>query len=139
MELGFDQVIRAGCQANARLTLSVLGMSPIRQSIHESGHFVMPNWALSAVRLLRKLPHTVAFDRHLDDCAILDIDHQIFGESHALTLAHVFLRKPLPETGVRFLDRGSEGVERSMLSEDGRRNHMKPVLIYAADGIQRKA
>lgn len=99
----------------------------------------MPNWALWAVRLLRKLPHTVAFDRHLDDCAALDINHHVFNEPYALTLAHVFLARSLPQEGLSFLDGGSERIERTMLGENRRRGHVKPVLVYAADSVQRRA
>ena len=133
-------VIRAGCQARARFAHIGYVQGPlIREFIHGSGSFVMPNWALWAVRILRRLPHTRRFDNHLTDCAAVAIEHEICPDRKPLALAHVFLARVLPNEGPCFFDGSSERVERTVFSENGGRSNMKPILVYVADRIQRGA
>jgi len=51
--------------------------------------------ALWLVRVLRRLPHTAAFDRHLTYCAALAVIYHPFG-AEPLKIAHVLRREPLP-------------------------------------------
>jgi hypothetical protein len=53
--------------------------------------------ALWAIRILRRLPHTWRFDRHLDDCAALAVFVPLFeaGVPH-LRFAHVLRLISLP-------------------------------------------
>ena len=60
--------------------------------------------ALWAVRMLRKLPHTRQFDRHLDDCAAVQILRRAFPERPPLRLAHVIGTAPLPSLQPSFVN-----------------------------------
>lgn len=54
--------------------------------------------ALWLVRILRRLPHSYAFDRHLDNCAAHEVLDRAFDERlPELSVAHVLRRKPLPK------------------------------------------
>ena len=48
--------------------------------------------ALWLVRILRRLPHLRSFDRHLTDCAALEV----FYQTAPLTIRHVLKLDPLP-------------------------------------------
>ncbi len=52
--------------------------------------------AMMAVKILRRLPKTAKFDRHLDSCVALDLFTYLGEELPSLTVAHVFRRVPLP-------------------------------------------
>lgn len=52
--------------------------------------------ALHLVRILRRLPHTRSFDRHLTDCAALAVFYQPYGNAQPLTWRHVVRLDPLP-------------------------------------------
>jgi hypothetical protein len=57
----------------------------------------MADLALWAIRVLRALPHTARFDKHLTDCAALAVVYEPFGETLVrLRLAHVLRIAPLP-------------------------------------------
>lgn len=56
----------------------------------------MSSIALWAVRVLRKLPHTRRLDKHLDDCAEVEILRLAFPERPALSIAHVVGAIALP-------------------------------------------
>lgn len=48
------------------------------------------------IKLLRQLPHTTTFDRHLTDCAALAVLYHPFNGADALTWRHVLRIEPLP-------------------------------------------
>jgi hypothetical protein len=52
--------------------------------------------AMMAVKLLRRLPRTADFDRHLDQCVTLDLFAYLGEEIAPVTLPHVLRRVPLP-------------------------------------------
>jgi hypothetical protein len=56
----------------------------------------MPGAALRLVSLLRKVPHTVRFDRHLDDCAALGHVAYLGEGLPSLRVAHVLGFIPVP-------------------------------------------
>lgn len=75
--------------------------------------------ALWAIRILRKLPHTARFDRHLDQCAALAVWAPLFEAGvPALQLAHVLRVIPLPCLNPSFPDPMDGGVEIPMLPEN---------------------
>lgn len=49
------------------------------------------SWTLIFIRVLRFLPHTARFDRHLTDCAALEIFYD-----KPITFRHILLLDPLP-------------------------------------------
>jgi hypothetical protein len=51
---------------------------------------------LTLIKILRRVPHTSAFDRHLTDCAALAVLYSPFGGAEALTVRHVLQLDPLP-------------------------------------------
>lgn len=52
---------------------------------------------LWCIRILRWVPKTYAFDRHLTDCAALEVIYRPFNGAEPLTFAHIFKLKPLPD------------------------------------------
>src|ERR1700731_1862283 len=75
------QVIRAGCQARTRFTFCALMRGPDSWWNHTRIRtFVMPNWSLWTVRILRRLPHTQKYDAHLTNCAALELIYRPFGD-----------------------------------------------------------
>ncbi len=60
--------------------------------------------ALWAIRILRKLPHTMRFDRHLDDCAALAVWIPLFEDVPPLRFAHVLKLVALPRLNPSFPD-----------------------------------
>ncbi len=68
--------------------------------------------ALIAIRILRKLPHSRRFERHLDDCTALEILHTAFPSMYqALILAHVIRSIPLPDLDSCRIDMEPESLE----------------------------
>jgi hypothetical protein len=54
--------------------------------------------ALIAIKMLRKLPHSRGVDRHLDDCAALEILHGAFPMQHpSLRITQVIGAISLPD------------------------------------------
>lgn len=53
------------------LTIRALGGHDDALRCKDQGHGM--SLALNVVRLLRRLPHTARFDRHLDDCAAYEV------------------------------------------------------------------
>jgi hypothetical protein len=56
----------------------------------------MPGAALRLVSLLRKVPRTVRFDRHLDDCMTLGVVTNLGEDLPSLRVAHVLGLIPVP-------------------------------------------
>lgn len=97
----------------------------------------MPNWALLAVRILRRLPHTAKFDSHLTDCAALELIYRPYGDvSEPLRLAHVLKLIPLPS----FLPSDSEpmNVGIGTIASDGTLGRpLTPVVFDATQLFKR--
>jgi hypothetical protein len=56
----------------------------------------MSDAALFAVRVLRWLPRTREFDKHLTDCAALELLYAPYSDAAPLKLSHVLRLVPLP-------------------------------------------
>jgi hypothetical protein len=98
----------------------------------------MTDLALWVIRVLRALPHTARFDKHLTDCAALAVVYGPFDDTlERLRLSHVFRLSPLPDffPGVPHVTR--KRVEESVSSYDEPRRGLKPPVYDARFFLKR--
>jgi len=86
--------------------------------------------ALFIVKVLRKLPRTARFDKHLDDCAAYEVFYRAFDDSlPPLTVKHALAKARLPDSLPTFGESGTERVNGSVLRLDQYRRRANPVII----------
>src|ERR1700726_2134519 len=75
--------------------------------------------ALTAIRVLRFVPRTPAFDAHLDRCAAIEVLHVPYDDRFSpLGLAHIVGIVPLPDFLPSFPDKGNEGIHCAVPCDD---------------------
>ena len=93
--------------------------------------------ALSAIRILRKLPRTASFDAHLTNCAALAVLYGPLDENlEQLRLAHVVKLAPLPNFFPSVGDPSNQRIKATMLRDDSGRSDVAPVVINCAHLFQ---
>src|SRR6185437_10821646 len=112
----------------------------IRETIHGSGPFVMPNrLTLLAIRILRWLPRTARFDAHLDRCAAIEVLHVPYDDRfRPLRLAHVIGAIPLPQFLPGLPNIGCENVEIAGFSDNIVKGETTPVIRDRGNTVERR-
>lgn len=89
--------------------------------------------ALNVVRLLRRLPHTARFDRHLDDCAALEVFYRpLAPEFPPLKVSQALGLVPLPSFNPPVSKPSVERVPLTVVADNTSRRLAKQEPLDAA-------